>query len=339
MAKKTSEGGRILVVADPHIHNYSAFDQDGSRLQNCIRLIEELIERAKKEKITTIVCCGDWFDKPILHATVVNAAARVVHTVPEGMRIVTISGNHDMFSTKRYGQPQQTAVQYLVDEQEGRFLVFDDTSLMVGDDTAVYGIPYYDDPQEYSRALDAAVAEAEEHSADWFKILVIHQTPMGLDNTMIQTDTDPNDPRYDVFDLVLCGHIHTRQFITDKFVVVGTPIHRSAEDQGLEKGYFLVDTGRAVKGKPAKEIMEFVSTRGRYPEFEVVDEGEEPTSPNNFVTIRPQEVKFKTEAASAKDFGAGATPQDLVTAYWREASEGDEKLLTIGLKLLEGIAT
>ena len=334
MAKRTtSEGRRILVVADPHIHNYSAFDQDGSRLQNCIRLIEELIERARKEKINTIVCCGDWFDKPVLHATVVNAAAKVVNTVPDGMRILTISGNHDMFSTKRYGQPQQTAVQYLVDEQEGRFQVFDDESKMVDDTTAVYGIPYYDDPQEYSRALDAAHAEAVAHDAGWMKILVIHQTPMGLENTMIQTDTDPNDPRYDAFDLVLCGHIHTRQFITDKFVIVGTPIHRSAEDQGLEKGYFLVDVG--VKGKPAKDIMEFVSTRGRYPEFEVVDEGEEPTEANNFVTVRPKEVKFKTEAANTRDFGSGATPKDIVTAYWKEAGGGDEKLLTIGLKLLE----
>ncbi len=330
------------MVADPHIHNYSAFDQDGSRLQNCIRLVSELIKCAETNGVTDIVCCGDWFDKPVLHATVVNAAAKVVNSVPKGMRILTISGNHDMFSTKRYGQPQQTAVQYLADLCP-RFDVFDDVGVRLDEETALFGIPYYDDPQEYNRALDAAVAEAE--AGNEFKILVIHQTPMGLDNAMIQTDTDPNDPRYDVFDLVLCGHIHTRQFITDKFVVVGTPIHRSAEDQGLEKGYFLVDTGLKAKGKPAKEIMEFVSTRGRYPEFVTINEGDtvvtdadNPDIPH-FVTVRPKEVKFKTEAASVKDFGAGATPQDLVTAYWREAGEGDEKLLTIGLKLLEGIAT
>ncbi len=330
------KGKRILVVADPHIHNYSAFDKDGSRLANCIRLIEEVIERARIERIDTIVCCGDFFDKPVMPAAVVNAAAKVINSLPEAVTFLTISGNHDMYTTPRFGEKKGTAVDYLA-ELCPRFKVFDDLSVQVSEDCVLFGIPYYDDAGEFSKALDSACDEARAMWAtDIYKILVIHQTPVGLDNTMIQTDTDPNDPRYDQFDLVLCGHIHMRQFITPTFVVAGTPIHRSAEDAGQEKGYFIVETGRAVKGMPAKEVMHFVSTRGRYPEFKVINEGEETkVGATDFVIVKPQKVEFKTKAASAADFGAGVSPMDLVTAYWKEVGQGDEQLLKVGLKLLQ----
>lgn len=327
---------RILFLTDPHIHNYSEFDQKGSRLNNCIKLMREVIEKAKAEGIDTIVCGGDLFDKATLSAVVVNAVAKVVNEIPEGMRFLTISGNHDMYSTPRFGEEKGTAVTYLA-ELCPRFEVIDDRSEYIHPlRTRIYGIPYYDHKGEYAQALDLAVQDAQELGEQDFKLLVIHQTPEGLDNKMIQTDTDPNDPRYDVFDLVLCGHIHTQKFITDKFVVAGTPLHRTMEDAGEEKGYFIVNVGHKAKNKPAKELLEFVSTRGRYPEFRVTDEPKDvPRYPHDFVKVRPKEVVFKTKAASVKDFGSGVKPSDMVEAYWKEVGGGDELLLKVGIKLLQ----
>ena len=324
---------RIIVIADPHVHNYSTFDKDGSRLKNCIKLLNEVFARAKKEGIDTIVCCGDFFDKPILPAVVVNEAAKAIANMPKGMRFLTISGNHDMFSTPRFGEPKGTAVRYL-SELSDNFRLFDEENVLLGDGVArVWGIPYYDDRGEYALALGAASQEAAVYDEP-VKLLVIHQTPNGIGNAMIQTDTDPNDPMYDAFDLVLCGHIHQRQWLTEKFLVVGTPIHRSAEDMGHEKGYFIVDLSKRMK---AVDRMEFVSTAGRYPEFVMVDEviAETERAKGNYVIVKPREVKYKTDAASVEDFGTGSTPARMVEAYWKEAGGGDEKLLKVGLKLLE----
>lgn len=334
---------RVIVIADPHVHNYSTFDKDGSRLRNCVALLEEVIGRAKSEGIDTIICCGDFFDKPVLPAVVVNEAAKVISRIPKGMQFLTISGNHDMYTTPRYGEPKGTAVAYL-QELCDRFKVFDDESVALrpgtnsgADDARIFGIPYYDDAAEYKLALEAASQEAELHE-EGYKVLVMHQTPNGIGNAMIQTDTDPNDPLYNNFDLVLCGHIHQRQMLTDKFLIVGTPLHRSAEDVGQEKGYFILDLDNK---KTPEQNLHFVSTHGRYPEFIVVDEGytevkdkNAPEGVSNYMIVRPREVVYKTEAASAKDFGAGASPSRMVKAYWNEAGEGDEKLLAIGLKLI-----
>ena len=324
----------MIVIADPHVHSYSTFDKDGSRLANCIKLLNEVFELARKEGIGTIVCCGDFFDKPVLPAVVVNEAAKAIANMPKGVRFLTISGNHDMFTTPRFGEPKGTAVRYL-SELSDRFVLFDEISVALEDGAArVWGIPYFDDKGEYALALEAAAQEADVYDEP-VKLLVIHQTPNGIGNAMIQTDTDPNDPMYDRFDLVLCGHIHQQQWLTEKFLVVGTPIHRSAEDMGYEKGYFIVDLGEGMK---AKDRMKFVSTKGRYPEFVLTGESEAESErqKGNYVTVRPAEVKYKTDAASVEDFGTGSTPSRMVEAYWKEAGEGDEKLLKVGLKLLQG---
>lgn len=331
---------KIIVLADPHIHNYSQHDKQGSRLANCVKLIEEVIDRAKAEGIRTILCCGDWFDKATLPASVINASAKLVAKMDAaGIRLVTISGNHDMYTTPIFGQPKGTALEYMAELSPNVHVIDDTVDLgLLESGTLVWGIPYYDHAKELSAALDHAVKKVETMDPDdkAYRVLVIHQTPVGLDNDLIKTETDPADPRYDHFDLILCGHIHTRQKLTSKFLIVGTPIHRSNEDAGLEKGYYIARVGPKMRGRRMEDVMEFVSTRGRYPEFRKIAEGAKDTGAvGDYVTVVPTEVAYKSTVEDPDRFNTSRTPRELIEAYWAEAGGNDEALLKTGLSLLK----
>lgn len=238
-----------------------------------------------------------------------------------------ISGNHDHGSKNLWHKPAVTYLTQLAIAFPERFILLDNSAYAVNEHTVITGIPYYEYTRDYELALDSAI----EYIADNVKnILLIHQTPTGLGNAMIPTDTDINDLRYENFDLVLCGHIHHKKIITDKFVIMGNPLHQEQADRGDEKGVWLYDTE-----DPAGTLT-FISRKGRYPEFVTVPLGTDVSElENDYVTIQVEEaVLIREGEASVEHFSNQLTREVIMSNYIDKVDAGNEELLKIGLEFI-----
>jgi DNA repair exonuclease SbcCD nuclease subunit len=73
--------------------------------------------------------------------------------------------------------------------------------------------------------------------------LLMHQTPLQIDNKIIPHDIDLTNNVFSNFHYIFSGHIHKHQIlIKDKAVMVGSPLHRDAGDEGQDKGFIIFDT-------------------------------------------------------------------------------------------------
>jgi len=323
-----------VVFSDIHSHNYKKFDQDGSRLKNTLNVFDDVWKFAHKNNIQVVLFGGDLYDQQkVLPTVVVNAVVAKVKELAESYPDIVcyaVTGNHDQATKSLYGQPAVSALRHLQTVVPNNFKVIDDSGVTLGDRLILHGIPYYEYPEHFRKALADRAADT---SAGWTNILMVHQTPNGIYNDFIPADTDVNDELYDSFDFVFCGHIHQHQQITDKFVVVGSPIHRDLGDAGNEKGFLVFDMEKPEEG------IDFIPTTGRYPEFRKINSDDPDKSEfvdqGDYVVEIPEILSLnETEKAHVEEFSTKLKPVELVTNFWEEVDGQDEELLEIGLSFL-----
>lgn len=325
----------IAVFSDLHVHNYKAHDNNGSRLKNCLKVPETIFKFCDKNGIEIIVFTGDWFDNQgAIPTEVINETEatlrRLFDTYPD-IKIIAISGNHDHASKNLINKPAITALTHL-DSIFENFVLIDNRveAIETEDERIIFcGLPYYELPEDYHSVLKDFNPLATQVECD-AKILLTHQTPTGLNNPNIPTDTDVNDPLYDPYDIVLNGHIHAFQAITDKFINVGSPLHRDLGDEGVTKGFLVINTQNLPKFK-------FISLKGKFPEFQTqklkLGEKVEYDGFNYIVPSWTEETTENTDNVNVDEFGNDLTAETLLTNFWSKQSN-DKALLTTGLKLI-----
>lgn len=325
----------VLSFSDLHIHNYQQFDKNGSRLANCLNVLELVFKFAAKNGIEFILFSGDLYDnQKALPTEVVNLVvdkfAKMFATYTS-ITFLAISGNHDHASKNLLKKPAVTALSHL-DLMFDNFKLIDNTDYPLDDneEVGVIGVPYYEHSEDYHTALTDMLPFTNDYQKT---ILLCHQTPSGLNNPNIPFDTDVHNELYEGFELILNGHIHAFQEITPKFINVGSPLHRDLGDLGVNKGFLVIDTDAIGEEK----FYKFVSTKGKYPEFELVKlkEGEELKKDdfNYLIPIREVKQSMNLEI-NTEEFGGGLTDENLVRNYWKKVSK-DEALLFTGLKFLK----
>lgn len=325
----------VLSFSDLHIHNYQQFDKNGSRLANCLNVLELVFKFAEKHGIEFILFSGDLYDnQENIPTEVINDVVATFTDLfykYEDIKFIAISGNHDHASKNLLHKPAITALTHLNITFEN-FILIDNKEFAISDEVGVIGVPYYEYSEDYHKAL-AKVITSPPSYAYYRKILLCHQTPSGLNNTNIPFDTDVHNEMYENFDLVLNGHIHAFQEITPKFINVGSPLQRNLSDLGVNKGFLVIDTDKIGEEK----FYKFISTKGKYPEFQFVKlkEGEKLNKDDFNYLIPIREVKQSMSLyINTEEFGGGLTDENLVRNYWKKVSK-DEALLFTGLKFLK----
>lgn len=325
-------------LTDLQIHTYKKFDKGGSRLANCLRVIEDVYTFAAKNNIKLITFAGDMYDsQKVLPIKVVNKTiatfVRLVKQYPD-IVWVAITGNHDQDEKNLLASKADTAMEHLNTIFPNNFILIDDANISLeplGVRTIVHGIPYYEYAEHYAVRLAERSAEAEKFKAAGFKnLLMVHQTPNGSGNPNIKIDTDVNDPLYAPFDFVWCGHIHGKQEITPKFYLGGSPIHRDLGDEGIDKGFWIQDM--EVLTDP-----HFYSLRGRYPEYKRVKGETVPEKfADDFVVLEPIIDDLPVaEAAQIEEFSTNLTSAALMENYWKAVDGKDKGLLEVGLEFVK----
>lgn len=322
-----------VIFSDVQINSYKQFNTDNCRLRNCLKAINEVFKFAAKHKIEVILFAGDLYDtQKILGTEVVNETISLFlswsKSNPE-IKFYAISGNHDHATKNLLHKPAVTALGHLSEVADNFYLVdWVNASLTTG--IKVWGIPYFERKEDFRTALTEVVGNAKESTG--IKLLMMHQTPDKLGNDMIPADISVDDPLFDCFDYVYCGHIHTHALLSPKFLLVGSPLHRTLEDVGLDKGFIVQDLS-----KPQEGYRRF-SLNAKLPEFRYIREGDEvpPEWAKDYLTSIPAPVTRASKTNIDMDqFKSDLTPSKLIHNYWKEVEGGNDKeLLQVGLDLL-----
>lgn len=325
----------VAIYSDLHAHNYKQFDKDGSRLNNCLEAIKDVYDLCDKSGIGVVLFVGDLFDQQKnLPTVVVNAMARLFKELAKKYpKIIcyAITGNHDQAEKSLIHREAASALEHVETMVSTNFIIVDNASARIAEGVIVHGIPYYEYPEHFKQALEERAGRVFREAGT--NLLLIHQTPSGIMNGHIATDTNTDDPLYDIFDYVFCGHIHTHQQMTDNFCVVGSPIHRDLGDAGEDKGFLIFDTERLEH----KRII----LSDKYPKFETrkVAAGEALDFSGESNYIIPEvvlEASTENEGdASAEEFSSSLKAEELVKNYWKSVDGKNKKLLEQGLKLLK----
>jgi DNA repair exonuclease SbcCD nuclease subunit len=210
---------KIGVFSDIHIHDYTRFSTNGSRLASCLDCLDHIL----KYDVDFFLFCGDLFDSQIAVST--QCIIRTVNIIKESKKeIFAISGNHDM-ANKNIARQYFSSLE-IVSGMTSNFIVLDYKAIQV-EGLKFYGCPYMHRVDLPKESLDC-------------NYLLMHNTPKQIDNKMIPYDVDLSDSFFASFECVFLGHIHKHQKF-DNAVMVGSPLHRDAGDLGQDKGFLVFD--------------------------------------------------------------------------------------------------
>ncbi len=339
-----------IYFTDLHVNKYNQFSEYRDRLKDCLKVIDDVFKYAIAYEADTILFGGDMGDLPkwIYIEVIDEICLRLAKWFKKcpNITMYAISGNHDHNKKNFWDTPAKTLLNVfatafsergtynvLLEKFPDRFVLIDNKVVDIGGETYIAGIPYYEHTACFNQALDHMHDACLFPNQDKAKVtLLIHQTPEGIYNKHIKADTNPEDPRYVVFDMVLCGHIHKKQRITKKFLLGGNPLHRDLGDIGDEKGIWLLDLR-----KPSQTV-EFISRQGRYPEFKrmKLEDITEADKKESFVVPSMDLKTLVVEgSADAKEFASNLTPAALLTNFWEHMDGKDQRLLKIGLSLCD----
>lgn len=331
-----------IIFTDWHVHNYKMFDKNGSRLDNCVKVARIIFKYAHKNGINRILFGGDLFDKQQTIPTavidsVVETFAQLFEAYPN-IHFVAISGNHDHATKNLPDAPAITALRFLAISFPNNFFLIDNyhyEARELGRFARVHGIPYYEHPEHFTQKLEHTVwdmndLQTSEETFAFSNILLIHQTPKGIGHALIPHDTDPADELYSNFNMVFCGHIHARQELNPKFLVVGSPIHRDRADEGEDKGFYVFDIFNPADRK-------FVSLNKKFPVFHIAESELEAScyDQKDFVVLIPKiDHISQAEAAKTESFNTALKPEQLIENFWLETDGKDKDLLAVGLSFI-----
>jgi DNA repair exonuclease SbcCD nuclease subunit len=320
---------RAIVFSDLHAHDYKQFNASGSRLQNCVDVIEYVFDLAAKNDIKIIIFPGDLFDQfGTMYTRVMNEVIgtfKILFKTYPDIKFYAITGNHDQGEKSHFGASCESSLTTL-DRLFDHFILIDNQVVDIGGAFLV-GIPFYSTPEDFKEALQYFDGKLSPFDHNY---LLMHQT-IWPDNPVVPQDVDPEDELFQNYSLVFNGHIHAFGEYGKNIVNVGSPLHRDLGDLGIAKYIVIVDLEQAVYD--IKDIT------ARYPQYRRLKVGEVvPEEWERDYIVREQEQLETTSEKSFSEikFSSSLKPQDLIRNYVREVS-GDDAVYAVGMSLLNPI--
>ena len=319
-----------LIFTDLHVHNYKRFDSGNSRLFNTLKVLDNIYEFCHGKGIDLILMPGDWVDQnKAIPTIVVNEFLAKVEALSEkypNIKVVTISGNHDQATVQTLDKDAVTIVESIERESKGCVTMLDKQMFIdIGDQIRVHGIPYFEHKEHFEARLADSVKNVKEGAKN---ILLMHQVPSNLQNKAMAVDVDIDNERFKAFDMVFNGHIHKHEKLSENFVNVGSPIHRDAEDEGLEKGYLVADLLNPKDWR-------FVELKG-FPQYVTVTAGElGDTNEGDFIVEIPPVIESEETDINPSEFIPTLQASEILTNYCKAV--GEDKKLQIGLSFLSTV--
>lgn len=256
-----------LAFSDLHLHKFRNFDVEGSRLKNSFRVLNIMFNKADQLKVP-LLFCGDLVHDPKNIDTEINMILQEKFD-SRSTRFIAIDGNHDQSEKSTFTHYPPSHLQALKGKPNFHILnvknsvsipYFDDKYINCPGHLSLYGVPYMSNDKD----LHKAIKGIKVLSKDDFNILMLHtdipgaKTPEGMEVRETEYINKNLDEYFKQWDLVLCGHIHLPQKLSKKVYMLGSPIHQTVGDAGVEMGYWEVYSDRTMKFKPLKAFPKFI---------------------------------------------------------------------------------
>ena len=227
---------RLLVFADPHFHSWTNFGNDpttglSKRLVDQQEVTREITSIAIAEQVDGILCLGDIFHSVGNVTTEVLNTAYLFFTALRnaGFPVYFVPGNHDLNSRKNPKWYNYSCKIFNPSPPPANIKI-------IG----------------YHEVIDYEATKG-------FDVVAIHKTPLNarLGGFVFEQGFDwqtlaANNK------LVLCGHIHQRQHLSDYCIIVGAPMHLTFGDEG-DRGIYLVNTSSGTAEFRKLQYPEFVT--------------------------------------------------------------------------------
>ena len=327
---------KAIVFSDLHIHLYKAFNEGNRRLKNGIAFLDYIFTLAHTNGIKYLLMPGDLANNmQIISTKVVNAITTCLNNnfeqYPE-IILIAVSGNHDQATVNLIDTPAESILEYLA-EVFPNFILLDysDVSEYITEGkNRISGISYFEHQEHFQAALTIVSNRTDPNRGN--VTLLMHQTVgSGLP---IEDTIEPDDPLFNNFSLVLNGHIHTCEQLTDKFINVGNPQARDAGDIGKKKGFWIVDLDDPQATISFKDISD------KYPQFLYKTVGEPLTDweKEQYVIFQPAVTAENTsDNLRNEKFSNTLQPTEILENYCNETLPKEEikDKLAYGIKLLQ----
>lgn len=237
---------KILIWSDLHLHNwtYGADYSMGwnSRLLGQLGLMSEIAQAAVQHGADTTFFCGDMFHT---HGKIDSA---VMSVAIEGVKLLSqevennyfLVGNHDL-STKSSFMPYRPNSLEAIGEIADNVEVINTVRGNVKEkDFTWSAVPFIEDGKVLERTLIDHVARG----VSGHHLLFMHQgvagVPVGSGYLIDETFKPEMVP--DNVDICFIGHYHPHRKVTDKLVMVGSPMQLNWSDKNESRGYIIYDT-------------------------------------------------------------------------------------------------
>jgi DNA repair exonuclease SbcCD nuclease subunit len=321
-----------IVTSDIHVHKYQKFNQDNRRLNNGIAYLDYLFNFASVNEIKYILLPGDLYNLMQIMST--EAEDAIIACFKNNfkkyplIKIIAISGNHDQASKNLIDQPATSALQHLAILFDNFILLNDMSRLSTDNNNHIFGISYFEYPEHFKKVLGGLQDKVKQTYTTGKSYLLMHQ--MVASGFPEKDHIQPDDSLFDNFDMVFNGHVHDGGEITDKFINVGSPMHRDLGDLGKRKGFWILDLDDP-------NTISFKDITDKFPQFIRKEEGSELTEweQQQYVVWSPViNTKTTKQQEMLNNFRTDLAPETIIKNY-AEVTKLDEKVLNYGLILIK----
>lgn len=260
---------KILFTADVHSHEFSDYattknvrwleDQmcyeetsvgEGvfpinSRLLDILNTLIVMREYCVRDQIPNVVIAGDLFHKRAnLSVMVFNQTFRVLESFYNcGITVDVLAGNHDHVDNSDIPENSLYGLRHIVNvrDKNETVLIQDMNS-----DVELVFVPY-----SKNKDLMLSYVKSYENSSD--SVVPILITHVGVDGAFVGKNKHimtnkivPEDLMYHKFKYVVMGDYHKPQIVvgTDNMFYTGAPIQHNFNDEGEDRGFWIIDTNK-----------------------------------------------------------------------------------------------
>jgi len=360
---------KFVSFSDLHAHNFADFSQvddvtGNSRLTDIVGCLDSILEYCLEHDIKWVLDAGDIFHKrKAVDTPIMNIVYNKIRNFSRhGIRVVMIPGNHTQYDNSDL--PEHSIEQFkeidgvhVLDRFEP-FYVYDSDDW--DEDIMIYPVPYSKNAEMVKKEIDRYAFQTVNEGIEKNSILLGH---MGISGAFVGKSSYAMADAFTVEDLfphafrfVSLGHFHKRQDLGGYSHVFynGAPIQHNFNDEGQDKGFYVLDMATGEKEFVAIPNPKFMTIEVDELNDEVLAELEEKTK-GNYVRYRvsanhahelseklPEGSKHRMEVQKDYD-GEKRIDVDIDDSYEeiikKYAEEFNPEALAVGLEIFRDSQT
>lgn len=247
---------KFILFADLHFQPHEvmaiSINGDNSRLLDAVSVLDQIKQYAIQNNIKDIICLGDFFHtRKKIDVEVYNTAYSIIEDYStNGLNMVLLAGNHDIYyrnTAKVTSLRPMSKFAKVVNEPI--VYPFSNISLML--------FPYY----EKAEQLVDLIKSCKYNNP----VYLLHAEYKGARRCQFSKDAAKRGIDESVFPLdtklVMMGHYHMQQYLTDKIMYLGSPLQITTREIFEDKFFYVFDT----------DTLQLTPVRTNTPRFSVVE--------------------------------------------------------------------